>query len=202
MPNFSLYKILQYKLFDCLFNVRTSNCVDKDILDISTDYRKHSNAYMPTTLSQLIWSFYEIKTVIKDTKGWRFVDIGSGAGRVCFFASLKGFFEVVGIELSENLCSLAKENLENLRFINKKGLKFIQGNCLDIDFLTDNTVIYLFNPFDKSTLEQFLDRINTHIQTKKIVFVYINFESSDIFTRYFKHTHFFGRSKRSVVCWS
>ena len=77
-----------------------------------------------------------------------FVDYGSGLGRIIACAATMPFKRVVGVELSEKLNQLARENLR------KADSRF---KCLDVSVCTanamiwkvpsDTTVFHLYNPF-------------------------------------------------------
>ena len=54
----------------------------------------------------------ELKKLGLDTRRASFLDIGSGKGRVMILAAIAGFEQITGVELNDNLCHVAKRNLE------------------------------------------------------------------------------------------
>ena len=92
-----------------------------------------------------------------------FLDYGSGSGRMLILADhMYRFKKIIGVELAEEMVSLSKENIVNVR--NKGNLR-----CDDIEIAhADATkyvipgeinIIYFYNPFSGSVLRQTLENI-------------------------------------------
>jgi cyclopropane fatty-acyl-phospholipid synthase-like methyltransferase len=103
------------------------------------------------------------------------VDIGCGKGRVVFFLALHRVKKVIGIELLEELATIAKENLKKFRIKNNKLIEIIQIDAVDFDF-SKCTIFYLFNPFGYRTLEKVVDNIEKGLvnNPRKIRILYVN----------------------------
>ena len=112
---------------------------------------------------------------IKDeTKGFHFVDIGSGKGRVLFVAEYSGYNRLTGIELNEALVEDAQNNLESYSHKRKESnINFLQANALEFDYKNEKTVYFLFNPFNGEILKKVLERIKENTKSETW-FVYMN----------------------------
>lgn len=107
-------------------------------------------------------------------KHYRFVDIGSGLGRAVFVAEQCGFTKLVGIELDKDLYEEAGQNLHRFTPSNPKSeICFIHQNALEASYENSRCVYFLFNPFNRSVLEQVLRRIQSGTQ-EDTWFIYMN----------------------------
>lgn len=100
--------------------------------------------------------------------------LGSGKGRaVCHFARQQ-VKKVYGIELSKELCEIAKKNVESLR--NRHAEVEIINNDTALVDLHEGTVFYMFNPFGEQTSRTFLKNIDSTHNTKTtpVTIIYVN----------------------------
>lgn len=105
---------------------------------------------------------------------YKFYDIGSGMARVICVAELNGFSELIGIEIDKTLMEMAKRNIEHYSKVNPDSLFFLHcTNALDYDYGNEDSVYFLFNPFDADTLGKFIDRV-CKLNSKTKCFVYMN----------------------------
>lgn len=75
----------------------------------------------------------------------KFLDIGSGCGKLCILLSLLTKIKIYGIEQRRTLYKCSQE----IKLINKlENVHFINGNMLDIDW-SDFDIYYLYNPFQE-----------------------------------------------------
>ncbi|MEX1367764.1 MAG: class I SAM-dependent methyltransferase, partial [Nannocystaceae bacterium] len=98
-----------------------------------------------------------------DHRGFSFVDLGSGKGRMLMYAALLPFARVVGIELSEHLCDTARANIaafcERNAVARRPEVRRASAHDLSID---GPTVFLLFNPFSGPVLRRTLEAIARH----------------------------------------
>jgi cyclopropane fatty-acyl-phospholipid synthase-like methyltransferase len=87
-----------------------------------------------------------------------FVDIGSGKGRVVCCACRLPLRKVVAIEVNESLLKLAVANSNKLRD-RQSPLEALAIPAEEYDYI-DATVIYLYNPFDRPTMDKVFARID------------------------------------------
>lgn len=114
------------------------------------------------------------KELESKTKGYEFMDIGCGKGRVLFMAERFGFDHLTGIELDADLLSIARENQNLLAKKRKESrFEFIHENALDASYRNEPTVYFFFNPFGEEVMRKVLERINNN-NRQEAIFVYMN----------------------------
>jgi SAM-dependent methyltransferase len=85
-----------------------------------------------------------------------FVDIGSGMGKACFYASTRPFFrQIVGIEFSKPLVLAAEKNKKI--FGNDK-IFFYHADASSFQLPAGRNFVFLFNPFDEYILAKFIEK--------------------------------------------
>ncbi len=88
------------------------------------------------------------------------LDYGAGMGRVLAAATRYPFQRLIGIELSPELCELARLNVA--RALATPGLPpiaVVQGDARSFEVPDDVTVFFLYNPFVGDVLEAVVHRI-------------------------------------------
>jgi SAM-dependent methyltransferase len=162
------------RCFDFKYNIETSSHVHLENLDFNDEQKKHSYWYEGTYVVQLRKLFNKLQI----PKEKVFVDIGSGKGRVLLIAAEYGFKKIKGVELSPNLCEIAKKNVSV--FMHKKkynsDVEVINKNALHYNFMDDEDILFLYNPFGEHVLEQLLVNIKNSIERNKrsIKIIYVN----------------------------
>jgi hypothetical protein len=94
-----------------------------------------------------------------------FIDLGSGKGRTLLMASDFPLQNILGVELLPELHRVAEENLLKYHSDSQKcfALASVCGNARDFVFPPVPLVVYLFNPFPESTLEQVLRNLENSL---------------------------------------
>lgn len=92
-----------------------------------------------------------------------FVDIGSGMGRVLMLASHYSFKQIVGVEISPALHEIARENISNFKNAGKCDVRLVRADAAEYTFPPGNLLVYLYNPFEGTHFEQFLQRLAREI---------------------------------------
>jgi predicted RNA methylase len=87
----------------------------------------------------------------------RLVDIGCGKARTVCCASRMGFGKVVGIEYTEHLAAIARQNLATLKVPASKA-EILRAAAEDCSY-ADYNAFYLYNPFGAATLRPVVARI-------------------------------------------
>lgn len=106
----------------------------------------------------------------------RFLDIGSGPGKLCSLLSLMTKMQVFGIEQRRDLYSVAKSLATRNNFL----VHYLHGNMLDLDW-NDYDIIYLYNPFQEHLCESGPGVIDNNIELdRKFYFQYVE----DVFSRF------------------
>ncbi len=100
-----------------------------------------------------------------------FIDIGSGKGKIVFFAERKNFArQYIGVEMDNYLTTqsqiIASSNYSSALFINI--------DAQDYNLPKGNGVIYFFNPFSEAIFMNFLTKNADVITKNKIIILYEN----------------------------
>jgi hypothetical protein len=110
-------------------------------------------------------------------------DVGSGAGRVLCIGALMGVSECVGIELSKDLCDLARKNASSLR-PQHAPIEIRQEDATLADYST-GSVFFFCNPFGAETTEAVLQKIRLSLESRprnvKIIYVHLHPEHRRLF---------------------
>jgi hypothetical protein len=127
--------------------------------------------------------FHEMIAALGERAGFdfptfTFVDLGSGKGRTLLMASDYPFRRIVGVELLPTLHHAAQENLGKYRSESQKcfALESICADASEFSFPTDQTVLFLFNPFPESGLRRVIANLENSLREhpRKIYVIYHN----------------------------
>ena len=140
--------------------------------DEKFDSARHRSPYRATKVRPLLKLLQQLRL----PRDGVFVDIGSGKGRVLLIASQYGFRKVIGIEFSGALCAIARRNVD---VFSKKAAVLSRIEVLEADatkyrFQPDESVRFMFNPFDAFILGQVVQSIRRSLQEhpRKLCLIY------------------------------
>lgn len=103
------------------------------------------------------------------------IDLGCGKGRVLAVAAHFGFTSVTGIDFAKELCEEAERNMKKVQQEFKElECKIISSDVLNYQLQNNDSVFFMFNPFNKEILEKFLMKIESSVARfpRKIFFLY------------------------------
>ena len=147
---YSLRMLYYEQIFDKCRNTRTS--IDGNLAQLT-------NNYMPSSYL-LVSELFDRLTLVKKAAEIRFVDFGSGKGRVLMIAIEKGIETVYGIENSRYLHECAKANLD--KYKNRFPLSNIvleNGDAIDFEIPRGANTFFLYNPFSSCTLNSVMKKV-------------------------------------------
>ena len=107
-----------------------------------------------------------------------FVDFGSGKGRALLLAAALPFKKIIGIEFSDALTSIAKNNL--FRYPKElkacKDIEFVVVDAAEYDLPYEPLVLYFFNPFKRPVMKQVVNNVTRTFQAypRRIVVLYFS----------------------------
>lgn len=113
-----------------------------------------------------------------------FVDYGSGKGRVLVQAARRPFGRVIGVELSEELNRIARENVARARERLRCGeVEVVTADVTEWPLPDEVSHIYMYNPVGGELLEQVVDRIVESLdrRPRRLVVMYANAVSPEVF---------------------
>lgn len=148
----------------------------------NTESLAHATAY------HAVWC-RNLRVLLKQSQQMRqvfetFVDIGSGKGKACFYASQHmPFSRVLGVEFSAPLVKIARRN--SARF-GKSHIVFEEADATNYTLPDSPCIVFMFNPFDDVILRRFLEHNQAHFARWNSVVAYAN----DIQRAVFSHHGF------------
>jgi len=121
-------------------------------------------------------AFRTLLETIRPTADDVFVDVGSGKGKMLYYAAQLGFERCIGIELSSALIPLAESNLRRLGLSASVELLQRDASRLSPADISAGTVFYLYNPFSEEILSKFLESVANAqaLRRRPITVVYCN----------------------------
>jgi len=151
-------------VFDIRYGTDTVGRVALSQLDIPYDSAQLGNRYQPTGAG----AFNTIMAALNLPPGQVFVDFGSGKGQVLMMATRYGFRRIVGVEFSEQLCAIARSNIEKFkaRETMVASIDIVHQDAARYAFMDDETVFYFFIPFDDEIFMRVLGGINDSLRRR------------------------------------
>jgi SAM-dependent methyltransferase len=160
--------------FDREYGIETSGFIEARALAPDPETGKSMHCYggsQPGIVRRVL-------ATLPDKSGLTFVDLGCGKGRVLVVASEFNFKEVIGVDVAKEVLDKARENaaIVHERFPGRTPIKLVQGNAYKLMPEGDKFVFYLYHPFGREGVEQFLAGIEDKIQNEsaQVFVVYCN----------------------------
>ncbi len=170
-------------LYDYLNGVDTFSPVPREeIFDDSIV--EQSNRYVPSTFDLIKSSINLIQDSL-DLSESKFVDYGSGKGKVLIGGSKFPFKKLIGIEYSDKLHNIASNNIRKLGLENRVVL--YNSDATQFCPSENDRVLYFFNPFMGELLDNCLKNIvNNRVKDKPKFLIYANPVEDETFGKYFR----------------
>lgn len=143
--------------FDRRFGVDTGGVIAQADLDVDHPNWVHGSAYVAT-------SPFDFAQVVApyglDFPKTSFVDLGCGKGRVLLMASALPFARVVGVEYSQSLAAIARDNL--LRYRGPRAAaaaEVVVGDASAYTYPDGDLVVFMYHPFDEVVMQRVIDAL-------------------------------------------
>lgn len=168
--------------FDRKYGIDTTGRIEIEKLNVNSDNAKYGVYYEPTPTKIFR---YIIKRIHIKHQDYVFIDYGSGKGRTLLLASDLPFKKIIGIEFSEYLHNIAKNNISVYRNKQQR-CHNIQSLCVDAvsySLPDEPCVIFFYNPFEPIVMEKVLSNIKSSIEQnpRNIILIYYNPLSDHLF---------------------
>lgn len=137
--------------FDVAHGTDTSGHISGELL---TPSNLHNTAYYAISPSALTAA---LQLLPEPTSGFTFLDIGCGKGRALLVASQFDFPQILGIEISPDLCRIAKSNAHS-----DPRIEIRQQDAATLTFPATPLVVFLYHPFLASVLRRVLKNLERH----------------------------------------
>ena len=109
-----------------------------------------------------------------------FIDIGCGKGKVCIDARrMGGFKRVIGLDFSQPLVTIAKENARKCGY--ESEIELVCADATQYDLPAGANLVYLFNPFGVAIMKAFVERNLSSVSDGRSCFAYAFDEQRAVF---------------------
>lgn len=158
---------------DVCYNIRTSGFVPNflnnprvNVAKIASRENSHYVGCQPSCLRKALQS-------LPDTSQFVFYDYGCGMGRALVTASEFAFLEIVGVELSKELCAIAVENAQKIAnyFPDRARISVKQDDAIAVELQGGRLVIFMYHSFGRTTLTFIINKLEGLVGTGCDVFV-------------------------------
>ncbi len=161
--------------FDSEFGTDTEQIVPLWKLDISSPNRSDGTRYQAIDAQPLRMAIEALPITPQE---FTYVDLGSGKGRSLLVASEYPFKRVLGIEFSEELHTVAAENIRRYKNPRQKceNVASLFFDAAAYTFPPENTVVFMYDPFNEAVLSRVLENLRTSFRqgTKSLYIIYFN----------------------------
>lgn len=170
--------------FDFRHGVETCAPAKLDLFTITGGNRARATFYQATRVLPLRELLPAILAMLPEPGA--FVDLGCGKGRVLLVAAEAGFPRVRGVEFARELCRIARANWD--RFQHRAGVATVSCEIIESDVATyqmrgDESVYFVFNPFDETILEQVLGNIAASVAARARTVLVLFFHPKEHYRR-------------------
>ena len=146
------------RAFDRKYGTDTSGVIKSELLDLEPEKQAVAHKYQTLSVERVrsVLSSLDI-----DYPEHVFVDVGAGKGRPLLLASLLPFKAVIGVELSESLCTTARKNINRFRDPGQRcrDLSVVCADAMTYRFPDENLVVMMVNPFARVVLESVAENL-------------------------------------------
>ncbi len=112
--------------------------------------------YQPVSYSD----FHKLLETVSIASQDVFLDLGSGMGRALCLAAMHPFRCVIGVEMSPELCAIARRNIERVKpKLRCQDVQVVNLDAIHYEIPSDVSMIYFFNPFGGGVLDKVLANI-------------------------------------------
>ena len=165
------FSLLEDFIFEKRYGLQLGGTIPaKQLVTDKQDALLHANNYQAISCRNSRKLFDEAKRT--GIRFRSFVDIGSGKGKACFFASKQlDVDNIIGVEFSKPLIDIAELNKKQ---IGSAKIAFLQADASEYLLPDGNNLIFLFNTFDDLLIERFIAHNVDHFRTNRSVIAYAN----------------------------
>ncbi len=125
----------------------------------------------------------EVFKYLNIKEGDTLLDIGSGKGYAMYMFSEFSFSKIHGVELSENLAEISIDNLGKIFPESQDRFHIFCENALEFDKLDDYNYIFMYNPFPREVVGEFVDKLAESVKRRndKLTVIYQNPQKGSLF---------------------
>jgi predicted RNA methylase len=172
--------------FDEEFGTDTSGFIGAEELPDSQGRKSiHNSGFYATSPSIFYQAFARLPI---DFKGFTFIDLGAGKGRIVLLASNFPFRRVLGVEFVPELQAIATQNIARYRPPARQcdDVECILGDACDFVFPSGPLVIFMWNPFAGPVFERVIENLDQSLRRdpREVYLVYLKPVLDDVVQRF------------------
>ncbi|MBT9492550.1 MAG: methyltransferase domain-containing protein, partial [Paucibacter sp.] len=135
----------------------TARVLQSELSVIAPEHQAEARPYFMTRARALRRAFAQSGAPLDR----RFVDVGSGKGKVVITAALFGFKRIIGIEFAPELVKLAQQNLAKIQSQIPAGteVEVVCADATNFSYGPDDCVFFLYNPFGAEVMRGFCQQL-------------------------------------------
>lgn len=180
----SLFSIAEDSFFDMRMGTDTTSRIPQAKLRvIAPENQAQAKPYVMTRARALRRAFEHSGAPLDR----RFIDIGSGKGKVVMTAALFGFKHIVGIEFAPELVELARRNLAKIEdhLPSSTDVQVVCADATKYDYGPDDCVFFLYNPFCANVMTGFCQQLARSLKAypRKLWIIYTEPDYVDVMLR-------------------
>jgi hypothetical protein len=159
------------------YGIKSSGHIAPEELGFPSGDEYRGGLYRPSSWTVLRHLFKKQLRVSGDDV---FVDYGSGMGRVLIVAGQQPFKRVLGVEMSEELNEIARDNLDRNRDrFRCPDVEVISADATQWEVPDDVTIAYFFCPFPPRVFEEVLQQLFASLERRPRPLQLVYFFMSD-----------------------
>jgi SAM-dependent methyltransferase len=161
------------RYYEWWYGIESSAVVS--VADLGTD-PSTSELYEPTSYLTVNTVFSRIRPRSRSENAV-LLDVGCGMGRVVLAAATYPYAKVIGIEISERLLALARQNVaRSSRGRQCADIRLEQADASRYTVPDDVTAIFFYNPFRGETMRRFIESIRESLvrRNREVTIVFVN----------------------------
>ena len=115
------------------------------------------------------------------------LDVGSGSGRLVLYCATRyACRKVIGVELDDELDSMARRNLRTFRLRTRTPIELVHGDVLEFEIPDDVSVVLFFNPFEGETLDKLIAKLAASVdrRPRRLLFIYKNPRAAEMLSEH------------------
>lgn len=171
------FKLLWHELVDERhYGISTLQIADIKHLHLADNYHYQGASYF--VIHQIL------RQLPIEAKKTVFIDFGAGKGRALVVGASKHFAQVIGVELSNELCQTAQQNIAKVqhRYPHTR-FELVNIDATMYTIPSNANVLFFFNPFGGLVMQQVINNIQQSVQKypRPLYVVYVNPVFSHLF---------------------
>lgn len=163
----------EHKRFDRRFGTDTAGRIDPQELRIEdAAAREAARVYLASPPGVTRWGLLNAGV---DPRQFTFVDIGCGKGRVLLVASELPFRAVHGVDISGDLCAIARKNLEIYPRRVCRDVHVHHQDAMSFTFPPGDLLVHFYHSFAVELFVELLQRLDP--SSRRVVIAYLLYQS-------------------------